>query len=138
MNQTVSRVLQRLGPIIAVILGVVLIVFGSLTLGKHKTYQPVQATIESISVDYGVGEDDTDTYHVWVKYTVDGKEYHSELGEMQNGYHEGKEISVLYNPEKPEEIISQSKTGPIIAIVIGGVAALAGAFLTVRRIMTGR
>ena len=138
MSQTINRVLQKIGPIIAVILGIVVIVFGTLSLGKHKTYKPVAATIESISVDYGVGEDDSDTYHVWVKYTVDGKEFHSELGEMQNGYHEGKEITVLYNPEKPEEVISESKTGPIIGIVVGSLVTLVGLFLTVRRFLTGR
>ncbi len=126
MNQAVSRILRVLSPFIALALGVVVIVVCAIQLGHHKTYLSAKATIESIEVDYGVGEDDSDTYTVMVAYTVDGTTYHSELGEMKSGYHEGKEVDILYNPENPEKIIPAGKTGFIIGIVVGGVACLAG------------
>ena len=138
MNQRIASLLQRLLPLIFLAAGIVFIVLGSVTLGHHKTYLPATGTISSIDVEYGVGEDATDTYTVMVEYEVDGTTYFSELGEMKSGYHQGKEVDLLYNPENPEEIIPSGKTGPIIAVVFGGVVTLAGAFSIVRKIVTGR
>ena len=46
------------------------VVFSAKTLGKYKTYSETEAVIDRIDADYS-GEDVE--YHVFVKYTVDGK-----------------------------------------------------------------
>ena len=137
MNQNISNLIRRFAPLIAVIFGIVFIAVGAIGLKQNATFTPTTATIESIEVEYGAG-DESDTYKVIVTFTVDGKTYHSDLGHLSNGDYEGKEVNIMYNPEKPEEIITAGKTGPTIAIVLGAVCALAGCVGFVRKLVSGR
>ena len=60
------------------------------------------------------------TYKVYVKYTVDGKEYETELGE-------GKKLTIYYNPSDPNQITqSKSLILPLIMIIAGIASLVAG------------
>ena len=66
------------------------------------------------------------TYKVYVKYTVDGKEYETELGEL-SGYKEGKKLTIYYNPSDPNQITqSKSLILPLIMIIAGIASLVAG------------
>ena len=67
-----------------------------------------------------------DTYDVYVKYTVQGTTYESQLDDYKNSYREGKELTVYYNPEKPGEVLSPGVVGPIVSIALGAVALFVG------------
>jgi len=69
----------------------------------------------------------TKTNHdVFIKYTVDGVTYNSELGYYNSGMHIGAEVEVYYNPENPHQV--RGKDSPLgwIFAGIGGVFAVIG------------
>ncbi len=138
MNQAVNRLLQRIAPLILAVAGVVFLIVGVHSLNQKKTFLPATGVIQSIEVEPATTEDEADSYTVIVEYTIDGTTYYSDLGEIESGYHEGKEISFLYDPDNPENITVTSKTGSYIAMVFGVVCLLGGVFAFVRRIITGR
>lgn len=69
------------------------------------------------------------TYIVYVKYTVDGKDYEATLEGLPK-YKEGKRITIYYNPEDPNKITQTKSLILPIAIIAGGVAALIGGIVS--------
>lgn len=54
-------------------------------------------------------DSDGDTRHtVYVKYTIDGKQYEERLNYYSSGMNTGKEVPIYYNPEKPNRILAKS------------------------------
>ena len=72
---------------------------------------------------------DTDTWEVMVQYTIDGKDYVSNVGKKMDNFTVGKEIDILYDPNNPASIVLPGKTVWIIAIIAGAVVAIAAAVL---------
>lgn len=137
MRRLFSGVIGIVAPFLMMLGGAAFIIFGVIGIKEADTFVPVKAVIESIDVTPGIG-DDPDEYKVIVKYTVDGTAYHSDLGTLSNGDHEGKEIDVLYDPEDLGRVIRPGKAGPIIAIVFGAVVILGGIGTLIGRIVRGR
>ena len=115
-------------------LGIVLIIFGTImfTINKEnqnyiKTEAIVSKTelVEEAYINEN-GDNIEATYKVYVKYTVDGKKYNQELGEL-SGYKENQKITIYYNPEDPSQI-TQTKTLilPIVFIIVGLVSFVGG------------
>ncbi len=121
-------------PIVLIVGGILFVCIGVNQTKNVDTFKEVNATITNIDVEYGVGEE-TNQYTVLVKYTVNGKEYEEEIDNYKSSYSVGDEITVKYNPQKPEEITAMSKGGLIVYIAVGVVAALAGAVLLIRVFM---
>ena len=70
-----------------------------------------------------------ETYTVFVKYTVDGKEYEGEYGILPN-YHVGDTVSVAYDPKDPNKMIQPMDiVFPMIFASIG-VASLVGGIIS--------
>ena len=111
-------------------LSIMLIGFGAVLFivqDKNKDYIPIEATVTRAELSQEAYTDVDDTYHeatytIYVKYTVDGKEYEGDLPELPK-YEAGDKIKITYNPEDPSQI-SQS-VGFIIPIImiVGGLAA---------------
>lgn len=118
-------------PSVALVMGVVVAVLSVGKLKKQGVYPGTTAVITRIEEDWD-GEDTT--YHVFVRYTVAGREYESELDEYKASFTEGKEIPVQYNPDDPAEVLSASKGTTYLAVGIGCVIGLAGLFLLVRSV----
>ena len=107
-----------------------------LNTGKYEETQAVITKIEeSTSVD-SEGMTTTD-YTITVEYTVDGKRYVSQLGETPQKFHEGMELTVLYEIDNPLEVVLPGTTGACIMIGIG-VVGLAAAAVVALNYFRGR
>lgn len=107
-----------------------------LNTGKYEETQAVITKIEeSTSVD-SEGMTTTD-YTITVEYTVAGKRYVSQLGETPQKFHEGMELTVLYEIDNPLEVVLPGTTGAYIMIGIG-VVGLATAVAVALNNLRGR
>lgn len=128
----IGRALIPLGLILMI---VSIFVFRSAdhTQGFKKT-ESVVSRLEPGEDEYtesdGTLHEATDT--VFIKYTVDGKEYETEFGVFP-GYKIGDKIKIVYNPEDPKEI--SSPVGIVLPIVIlaGGAALMIGGIISLIR-----
>ena len=112
-------------------LSIMLIGFGIVLFviqNKNKDFIPIEATVTRAELSQEAYIDVDDTYHeatytIYVKYTVDGKEYEGSLPELPK-YESGDKIKITYNPEDPSQI--SQRVGYIIpmAMVIGGFITL--------------
>ena len=118
-------------------LGIILIVTGALLLvidNKNKNFIETEATVSKVEL---VSEESFDSegntepaqYNIFVKYTVNEKEYESELG-ITFERKVGEKIKIVYNPEDPKQI--SSPPSPILNIILlcGGVVALIGGIIS--------
>ncbi|MBR0152978.1 MAG: DUF3592 domain-containing protein [Lachnospiraceae bacterium] len=101
---------------------------------QSQNYLPTEATVlrveeeEDASANGGTNSSEV-TYHVDIKYTVDGKEYENDLGGVSK-FEVGDKMKIFYNPENPAQI-TQSKSLIIpIAIIAAGIAALVGGIVS--------
>ena len=124
-------------------MGIVLIVFGIAMFiinTKNEDYIKTEAVIskselvepEHIDMDGNTVEA---TYKVYVKYTVDGKGYDEELGELSGEYKTGEKMTIYYNPDDPSQITqTKSKIIPVViaslgcASLVGGIVSGVNAF----------
>jgi len=137
MAGNIQNILNRVAPVFCIVASIVFIIGGVIGLHQVATFSPATGTIESIEIEQGTA-DESDSYTVIVSYNANGTIYYADLGQLQNGFYEGKEIDILYNPDDFSQITLPSKTGPIIGIAFGAVMLLAGIFMTIRRIAYGR
>ena len=118
-------------------LGIILIIMSILlfVIGNHnKNYIKIESTVSKVEL---VKEETTDSegntdeaiYNIYVKYTVDGKEYDTELGEMSKRK-VGDKITIVYNPNNPSEISQPSSIILNICLLVGGIASLAGGIIS--------
>jgi len=119
---------------VAVVSGIIL-AFTVGDLVKMNTYPKTEAVIDDIKVRISDDPDESDSYDVYVTYTVDGKNYRSLLNDYDASYKVGGKTEIHYNPDDPAEILSTQLTPIIIALVIWGVAFLVSAFLSVNVII---
>ena len=123
-----SRKLQSL--IVMVVMGVASLGIGCyLSFFSGKGYAKTSGTIVRIEETY-LGPSATDDtaeyqYDVYVSYTVEGTEYTSLFDYYEDGYEEGKQVTVLYDPADPTQITSESKGIGIYAMVVGVVLLVA-------------
>ena len=119
-------------------LGIILIVFSIFFFiaGDHnKNYIETEATVSKAilvrEATYDVnGNREEAMYDIFVKYTVDGKEYDNELGEMYE-HKVGDKLKIIYNPENPNDISQPSSMILNIAMLIGGIASLVGGIISI-------
>lgn len=114
---------QLLGAIIGLIMGIILIVCGFYNKNKQDNYTETTAVITKIDIEEGVG-DESDTYNIFVKYTVDDKEYNEKLDESSSSYSVGDEVKIKYNPSDPTDITSSSKWIVLICFIAGALLTL--------------
>lgn len=127
-----SRVARFLIP-----LGLILIVFGIIIFiinMKNSNYLPVNVIVTKTEL-YEEAYTDTEgnhmdaTYKVFVKYSVDGKDYETELG-ILSGYKENDRLNIYYNPDNPNEITQTKSLIIPIIMVAGGIASLIGGIVS--------
>lgn len=119
-------------------LGIILIVFSVLLFVSdeyNKNYIKTEATVsktelvrEAITDDEGNHEEAM--YKIFVKYMVNGKEYETELGEMYE-HKVGDKITIVYNPDDPNQISQPSSMVLNIVLLVGGIAALVGGIISI-------
>ena len=130
MSSGLRRILSFITALVILAAGVFMIIQGVKTAKNRKIFTPVTGTITRI---YRV-DDGGDDYHfdVFVKYTADGKEYESLLGEYNSSYREGAVLEIMYDPADPQTIISAGPTQSVLMIVMGVVAILAAAVFVLK------
>ncbi len=118
-------------PVIALLAGVMFLVFGATKLVKVNTYPQTSAVITHIEMEPGVGEE-PDNYRVTVRYVVDGATYEAELDQYKDSYHEGKQIRVRYNPMNPKDVTAMSTFSAGIVLAFGALMLVVGITTSVR------
>ena len=117
--------------------GIILIVFGCFIFvvkNNTKNYIETEAIVSKTELyeeEYYDGENYHDaTYRIFVKYTVDGKEYNEELGILFK-HNLGDKVNISYNPEKPSEISQPTSIILPIALILGGIVSLIISILSI-------
>ena len=118
-------------------LGIILIVFGVVmfTINKeNQNYIKTEAVVsrtELVQDAYIDENGDTveATYKVYVRYTVDGREYDEELG-ILSGYEKDQKITIYYNPQDPSQITQTKSLVLPIVIIVAGIASLVGGIMS--------
>ena len=112
--------------------GIILIIVSSIiynTFNVRKNYPKTEAVVtgsELYEEEYWDGDTHHDaTYRVFVRYTVDGKEYEGEYGIFPE-IKDGTTVKIDYNPEDPTDISQPTSIVLPIVLFAGGVAALIG------------
>lgn len=132
------KILNILFPVVAVVLGIVVLVLGFKKLGSKKNYDAsVTGVISGIEREWsGTDEDGFDQYDytVYVDYEVDGKKYEGvKYPSYDSSMQKGDDVEILYQSSNPENIAEGNIAGnAMIMIVIGAVAALAGLVMAVK------
>ena len=83
-------------------------------------------------------DSDGDTSHkVYVKYTVDGKEYEERLNYYSSGMRMGNEIQIYYKPEQPNRILGKSEFSfpGLIFSLMGFICAAIGLVFIFNKVM---
>lgn len=128
-----SNTLKRLMKVGAILFGLAFIIAGVIGIRQDDTFLPTKAVIQSMERTYEAADaNETDTWEVMVAYSVDGKDYVSDLGQKKDDFTEGKEIDILYNPNNPEGIVLPGKTIWFIFMIAGAAVAVIAAVLLVR------
>jgi len=128
-----SNTLKRLMKVGAILFGLAFIIAGVIGIRQDDTFLPTKAVIQSMERTYEAADaNETDTWEVMVAYSVDGKDYVSDLGQKKDDFTVGKEIDILYNPNNPEGIVLPGKTIWFIFMIAGAAVAVIAAVLLVR------
>ena len=121
-------------------LGIILIVVSIILFvvnDSHKDYVKTESTVSKIEL-YEQAYTDSEgnyfdeTYTVYVKYTVDDKEYEEELGILSN-VKVGDKITIVYNPKNPSEISEPVGLVLPIIILVAGIASTTGGIISIVR-----
>ena len=140
MKKTMTGIMGIVLAVVFLAVGIFVLVMGINHLQKLNAgkYVETQATITKIETDVVHDPDSPggtrEEYEITVEYTVDGKKYVSRLGETPKEFHEGMELTVLYNVDNPMDVTLPGTTGAIIMIAMGVVAALAGVVMFLKRL----
>ena len=128
-----SNTLKRLMKVGAILFGLAFIIAGVIGIRQDDTFLPAKAVIRSMEHTYEAADaNETDTWEVMVAYSVDGKDYVTDLGQKKDDFTVGKEIDILYNPNNPEGIVLPGKTIWFIFMIAGAAVAVIAAVLLVR------
>jgi len=88
------------------VLVVSIVMLNVISATHPKDWPKTTGVIQKIDheVVYNSENSREDVYHVYVKYTVNGKAYDEELDYYTSEYREGAEVEILYDPQNPMNI----------------------------------
>ena len=124
--------------------GIILIVFGVVFFGASKQnqhYKETEAQVISVVLEEAASTDTNGnrteaTYLLSLKYTVDGKEYETDLSGMSKR-EVGDRIAIYYDPADPSRITQTKSLIIPLIIIAAGIAAVVGGIVsavnTIRR-----
>ena len=127
-----NRFISRYGPLIAVIGGLMFLVFGVIRSINLITYKPTEAVVIQFSEEYDT-IDDTYKQTATVEYEVDNVKYEAVLDDYTESYYVGKTVKIKYNPKYPSKIITSNIKLPLILVAFGSVCIIGGVFGQIRR-----
>ena len=136
-----QRIFNRfIVPLILIIGGLVFIFLGFTSLKEVNSFAKVEAVVSRVDVEETVDEEGTITTNetVYVKYTVDGKEYDELLQFAKSGCKVGDKLTVLYNQKNPSYVSGATKTMAFVYLGAGALVAVIGLFILFRSLVFGR
>ncbi len=126
-------------PLAALVMGIILIVMGCISMSQVKNFPEIEAVVTNVEREYFTDEDGTrEEITVRVKYTINGVDFEEVLQNNTADLHEGDEITVRYNPEKPSFVTGATKSSSMIPIGFGALFTLIGLVLFAKSIIRGR
>ena len=137
MNKLITFFRESITARFFIPLGIFLIVFGIFMFIINKNNQNYIKTDAYVSKTELVQESYIDennntvdaTYKVFIKYTVDNKEYDTELGELSN-IKKGDKITIYYDPNDPNNITQTKSLILPFVFIIGGIVSLVGGVIS--------
>lgn len=123
-TKIIGIVFAAFGLLFAVIGIIVSIEFSNFAANAEQT-TAVITNIEAYRTKTTKGRYKT-RHDVYIKYSVDGATYKSELGYYNSGMSIGDEIEVYYDPENPNKVRGKDSPLGFIFAGIGGVFAVMG------------
>ena len=120
---TFKRFISAVVPVLFVAAGIALVVMGFKDLRYQKEYVPATAVVSSVQHVEELRNAHTDIY---VKYTVDGKQYESLLQGYQGKWNVGDEIQVRYDPADPAVVVSVGPSSTTMMFIAGAIAIVLG------------
>lgn len=140
MNKLLTGIMGIVFAVVFIAAGVFCLITGINQMQKMKQgkYVETQATITQIETNE-ISDSDAPSgyrteYDITVEYTLDGKKVVAQLNGTPKDFYEGMELTVLYNQDKPTDVVLPGNTGNYIMIGLGVVAILAGAFALLKRL----
>ena len=136
-----KKLLNILFPLSAVVLGIIVIVFGVNKLKTKNLYDmSATAVITGIEREWtGTDGDGFDTYeyHVYVEYEIDGEKYKDVQYPGYDGSMKvGDELEILYQSADPTQISEKNITGSaILFFVAGAVFIVIGLVMSIRALI---
>lgn len=131
-----QKVLRLVFPIVALVLGIIVVISGIIGIRDRKLYDSTAvATVTDIQEHWeDTGEDSHLVTTVYIDYEVNGKEYkHVEAPESDSSIQIGDRVEILYQSKNPEKIEGHHITRKsVIFIIIGFVVAIGGIFGTLK------
>ncbi len=123
--------------------GIIILLFGIVTFGVKdaRNFVEVSAVVSKTELSREAYTESDGTRHeaeyiVFVKYSVGGREYESELGTFSGNIKVGDPMKVYYNPEDPGEVVQMRNQVLIPYICIGvGALALIGGIISIVKAM---
>ena len=118
-------------PVVIALFGLVFLVCGLFLMISYihfiRTANETTGVIVSITTYYD--SDDDLRYRVYVRYSVDGREYDGEYGSYHTGMIEGQSVKIYYDPDNPRHIQSKGSfiTGfvfVLFSVVFGSVGLI--------------
>ena len=149
MDKITSFIKSSFAGCIIIVAGIILAVLGFLFFRQNidqRDYKETQAVVSKLELfedaHYETGLRGSTyveaTYTVFVKYTVDGKEYEAEYG-IYSDHKVGDEVKILYDPKNPQEIGKPAfKIYPYIFLGGGCILVIVGGVLTFRGVKKGK
>ncbi len=143
----VFGILLAISAIITIIVGIIFTRisadYSDLTAKQKETFVPTKATVVTIvRVKDSMSGRHTSYHHdVNIEYSVDGKTYNNKLNYYDSDIYEGRQVTILYNPENPEEIIYGELTDTFTSsftiigigiIVVGALTFVVGIVIAVK------
>ena len=137
MNKLAVFLRESMATRALLFIGITLVVFGVATFvinQKNQNYVKVEAVVSKVELAQEAttdanGDPVEATYKVYVKYTVDGKEYDELLGEL-SGYKKDQKVTIYYDPQDPSKITQTKSLVLPIVLIVGGVASIVGGVIS--------
>lgn len=120
-------------PILIIGISVFLFLFSLNKNKKIDVYESTVAEIISITSDYDAATEAVNM-RVFIKYTVNGREYTAEIDEYKPNYREGMKLDVKYDPQNPYDVLADDKSFGFMNFGIAALFFAVGAFLLVKNI----
>lgn len=137
MSQQIKKLI---GSVIALVAGIVFIVFGCISMKEIKKFVPVDAVVSHVQREWVPDDEgfEQEELTFFVTYTVDGQEYTEQLQNTKTSLEKGDQITVRYNPENPKEVSGATTGIAAVQIAFGSLFALAGLGIAALTVIKGR